>query len=107
MANLHVTVVTSASAGQTQEWTLELPSGATLQDALKACGLDFNDPAYAASIWGRSASVQRRLREQDRVEWCRALTVDPKVARRERFASQGRRGAGLFSKRRAGAKSGY
>ena len=107
MAELHITVVTSAKAEQTQEWELQLATGATVHDALKACGLDVSDAAYAASIWGKSAPLQRRLRDQDRVEWCRALLVDPKVARRERFASQGSRGAGLFSKRRTGAKAGY
>ncbi|QIL79608.1 RnfH family protein [Diaphorobacter sp. HDW4A] len=107
MAELQITVVTSAKAGQTQEWALQLAPGATVQDALKACGLNAADAVYAASIWGKSAAVQRRLHDQDRVEWCRALKVDPKVARRERFASQGSRGAGLFSKRRDGAKSGY
>ncbi|WP_353234188.1 RnfH family protein [Diaphorobacter ruginosibacter] len=104
---VRVTVVTSGAARQTCEWQLELPAGATAQDALDACGIDTGDPAYGASIWGRNATLQRRLRDQDRVEWCRGLKVDPKVARRERFASQGSRGAGLFSKRRPGAKSGY
>jgi hypothetical protein len=41
------------------------------------------------------------------VEVYRGLLVDPKVARRERFKSQGSRGAGLFAKKRPGAKSGY
>ncbi|QNP48555.1 RnfH family protein [Diaphorobacter aerolatus] len=107
MAELEVTVVTSARAAQTREWVVLLPPGATVFDALKACGLNAADPAYAASVWGKSAAVQHHLHDQDRVEWCRALKVDPKVARRERFASQGSRGAGLFSKRRPGAKSGY
>ena len=110
MADLHITVVTSAKAGQTREWEITLPAGATVQDALKACGLNVADAAdgkYAASIWGKSAVMQRRLHDLDRVEWCRALKVDPKVARRERFASQGSRGAGLFSNRRDGAKAGY
>lgn len=43
----------------------------------------------------------------DRVELCRPLTVDPKVARRERFRQQGARGTGLFAKRRKGGKAGY
>lgn len=109
---VRVTVVTSPSARETREWQLELPAGATAQDALVACGVegarDADDKGgYSISIWGRIAAPQRRLRDGDRVEWCRGLTVDPMVARRERFASQGSRGAGLFSKRRAGAKSGY
>ncbi|MDH5708755.1 MAG: RnfH family protein, partial [Hylemonella sp.] len=47
------------------------------------------------------------LRDLDRVELYRPLKVDPKVARRERFARQGARGAGLFASKRAGAKAGY
>jgi sulfur carrier protein len=47
------------------------------------------------------------VREGDRVEVYRGLKVDPKVARRERFRSQGARAAGLFAKRRPGAKPGY
>jgi hypothetical protein len=37
----------------------------------------------------------------------RALKVDPKVARRERFARQGARTTGLFARQRPGGKSGY
>ena len=108
--DLHITVVTSAKAGQTREWEITLPAGATVQDALKACGLNVADAAdgkYAASIWGKSAVMQRRLHDLDRVEWCRALKVDPKVARRERFARQGARTTGLFMRQRPGSKAGY
>ena len=108
--DLHITVVTSAKAGQTREWDITLPAGASVQDALKACGLNVADAAdgkYAASIWSKAATLQRRLHDLDRVEWCRGLKVDPMVARRERFASQGKRGAGLFSKQRPGGKAGY
>jgi putative ubiquitin-RnfH superfamily antitoxin RatB of RatAB toxin-antitoxin module len=41
------------------------------------------------------------------VEIYRPLRVDPKVARRERFVKQGARTAGLFVKKRPGAKAGY
>jgi uncharacterized protein len=47
------------------------------------------------------------LRDGDHVNLSRGLLVDPMVARRERFAKQGARSAGLFSKRRPGAKPGY
>ena len=63
--------------------------------------------AMVVGVWGRKASLSHVLRDRDRVEMYRPLTVDPKVARRERFQSQGSRGAGLFSKRRPGAKPGY
>ena len=60
-----------------------------------------------AGIWGRAAMPSQVLENGDRVELYRALRVDPKVARRERFKGQGSRGAGLFAKRRVGGKAGY
>jgi hypothetical protein len=47
--------------------------------------------------WARPAG-------RDRVEIYRPLQVDPKVARRERFASQGARTTGLFARRAPGAR---
>jgi putative ubiquitin-RnfH superfamily antitoxin RatB of RatAB toxin-antitoxin module len=51
--------------------------------------------------------LQSPLRDLDRVEIYRPLTVDPKVARRQRFNKQGAKAAGLFARKRAGAKAGY
>jgi putative ubiquitin-RnfH superfamily antitoxin RatB of RatAB toxin-antitoxin module len=51
------------------------------------------------SVWGRAAQADTALRDGDRIELTRALKVDPKVARRERFNAQGKRTAGLFSRR--------
>lgn len=103
-----VTVV-HAAAGQAQERTLNLPDGATVLDALQASGLQglCPDPHAMLGIWGRKAALSQVLRDLDRVELYRPLKVDPKVARRERFARQGARGAGLFASKRAGAKAGY
>jgi uncharacterized protein len=47
------------------------------------------------------------LSDHDRLEIYRALQIDPKMARRERFKKQGAKSAGLFAKRRPGAKPGY
>jgi putative ubiquitin-RnfH superfamily antitoxin RatB of RatAB toxin-antitoxin module len=58
-------------------------------------------------VWGRRATPGQLLREGDRVEVCRPLLVDPKVARRERFQRQGARATGLFARRRPGGKQGY
>ena len=58
-------------------------------------------------VWGKPVSPDRVLIPGDRLELYRPLTVDPKVARRERFARQGAKTAGLFAKRRPGAKAGY
>lgn len=107
-AGLQVTVCLSPAPGQVREWQLQLPPGATVADALHAAGLDAAAwPQLAFGIWGRSADLGQMLHDGDRVEGCRALTVDPKEARRQRFASQGARAAGLFARRRPGAKPGY
>ncbi|WP_024539891.1 RnfH family protein [Comamonas badia] len=94
-----VVVVASAAPRQTCEWALELPLGCSVADALNACGLEAHDPLYEAGIWGRAVALDALLRSGDRVEWCRPLRVDPKVARRERFARQGARATGLFARR--------
>ena len=57
-----------------------------------------DDPRIAARI---------AVQDGDRLELYRSLTVDPKLARRQRFASQGARAAGLFARRRPGGKQGY
>lgn len=102
-----VTVAASVAPGAVQEWVLDLDSGACVADALRACGLNPADGRFSSSIWGRAVPSVQMLCDLDRVEWCRPLLVDPKVARRERFARQGARTAGLFAGRRPGAKAGY
>lgn len=104
---LRITVAASLQAAQVREWQLRLPAGASVADALRACRLDVQRDQLACGIWGRAAEPHERLSDGDRVECCRALTVDPKLARRQRFASQGARAAGLFAKRREGSKAGY
>lgn len=95
-----VVVVTSPEPRQTREWALDLPEGATVADALRACALVPDDAGYQAGIWGRAAALDTPLRDGDRIDWCRPLKVDPKVARRERFKNQGARAAGLFARGR-------
>jgi putative ubiquitin-RnfH superfamily antitoxin RatB of RatAB toxin-antitoxin module len=103
---VRVTVAWSPAARKVIERAVELPLGATAAQALAAVGQA--EPADdALSIWGRKAGLTQVLADGDRVELCRPLRVDPKVARRERFNQQGSRRAGLFSNRRPGAKPGY
>lgn len=103
-----VTLVHSPAACVVREELLDLPEGACVADALRACGLPVPAPdAGAVGVWGRKIDPGRVLREQDRVEVYRPLQVDPKVARRERFRKQGARAAGLFANRRPGGKPGY
>lgn len=114
MAALHITLAYSAIAGQVQELELELQTGATVHDALCAAGglqaLGFMHetcPSPMMGIWGKLTKSEQKLVDGDRLELYRPLTVDPKIARRERFARQGARGAGLFKRQRPGAKAGY
>ena len=62
---------------------------------------------WQTAVWGKPVERMHVLKEGDRLEVLRSLRVDPKVARRERFQKQGAKTAGLFAKRRAGAKPGY
>ena len=109
---LNITLVYSPAPRQVREWTLALPAGATVAQALAACGIleafpELQSGRLMLGIWGRKTSLEHRLSEQDRIEIYRALRVDPKIARRERFNRQGAKSAGLFAARRPGAKAGY
>jgi putative ubiquitin-RnfH superfamily antitoxin RatB of RatAB toxin-antitoxin module len=107
-----VTVAYSPAPRQVLQWLLELPAGATVRQAVLASGLAAACPGLDVAtcevgIWSRACAWEAALREGDRVEIYRGLQVDPKVARRERFRQQGARAAGLFAKKRPGAKAGY
>lgn len=109
---VRVTLVYSPAARQVQELELTLPTGSTVALALAASGLgqtfpEISNEPLQLGVWGRKTQGDRVLQDKDRVEIYRALKVDPKVARRERFVKQGAKKAGLFAQRRAGAKPGY
>jgi len=109
---IRLTLVWSPAPREVIEQSLSLPDGATARDALAACSaaaawVQATDAALQPGIWGRLAQWESVLEEGDRVELCRALKGDPKVARRERFARQGKRGTGLFARQRSGGKAGY
>ena len=111
-APLTVIVVVCLAPRQTQQWELQLPTGSTVAHALQACpsGSAWRQVSKGMAlcgIWGRVVEKTTVLQHQDRVEVYRALKVDPKVARRERFAKQGARTTGLFASKRPGAKAGY
>jgi putative ubiquitin-RnfH superfamily antitoxin RatB of RatAB toxin-antitoxin module len=109
---IEVTVCFSAAARQVSQQQVQLPAGSHLADAIRASGLladmpDAEVDALQTGVWCRKLAADHVLRDGDRVELYRSLKVDPKVARRARFTRQGAGTTGLFSKRRAGAKSGY
>lgn len=107
MSTLNIEVVWVDAQGAVQERAVQLTAGAVLQDALVACNLTLQ-AHQGCGVWGRTKELDQQLHEGDRVELYQPLKVDPKVARRERFAQQGARSkAGLFASRRANSKAGY
>lgn len=97
---LNISLVISMRACHSQEWCLQVPTGTTVHGLLTQH--DFSEypeldlTKLGVGIWGRKVAPSHVLRDLDRVEIYRPLTVDPKVARRERFKRQGVRKSGLF-----------
>jgi hypothetical protein len=86
---LHVEVVYCPSPDTADRVALTLPAGATVADALHASGL-LERHALAleslrAGVWFKVREPGCALRDRDRVEIYRPLTVDPKEARRLRY----------------------
>ena len=81
------------------QWLQSQPSA----DHTTLSSLQFQQPG----IWGKKVPWTQVVQAEDRIELYRPLKVDPKVARRERFAKQGARSTGLFASKRPGAKAGY
>lgn len=109
-APIRVTVALSPAPRKVLEVALVLQDGASVAQAVQASGLLVQLAGQMPAgygVWGQRAAPERLLRDQDRVEIYRPLLVDPKVARRTRFAKQGVRAAGLFASKRPGAKAGY
>ena len=109
---IQVTVAYSPAAREVHEVALTLLAGSSVADALSASGFmarfaELASTPLAVGIWNRKVEPSHVLGNKDRVEFYRALKVDPKVARRQRFAKQGAKKAGLFSKSRPGGKTGY
>lgn len=109
---MKITLMYAAAPREVHEAALTVTEACTLRSALEQAGWlqrfpEIEAESLAVGVWGRKAGWDRVLRENDRVEVVRGLRVDPKVARRERFAGQGARSTGLFARRRPGSKAGY
>ena len=88
MAKLRIEVVYARPAGE-DTVKVELPSGATALDAVRASGLLARHPEIdlgrqAVGIYGHAVEPGVRLADGDRVEIYRPLVVEPKEARRRR-----------------------
>ena len=116
MAELRVSLCFSTAPRTVHVFELLLPPGTTLAQSVQMASQTPSWPAdltlraaheWGPGVWGRKAGWDTVLRDGDRVELSRALRVDPKVARRERFEKQGARRTGLFANRRPNAGAGY
>jgi putative ubiquitin-RnfH superfamily antitoxin RatB of RatAB toxin-antitoxin module len=78
-----------ALAGEQTLIALELPVGATLQQAIDASGILQRFPSIdlntqKVGVFGKLKSLDTVLADHDRVEIYRPLLVDPKVSRQRR-----------------------
>lgn len=91
---LHIELAYSPAPRRVLALSITLPAGSTVADALRAsgwleaCGLAID--ALHCGVWGRVQALDHVLRDGDRVELYRPLTVDPKEARRLRYKRQRR-----------------
>ena len=116
---MQVQCLFSPAPRQVVQVDLSLPVGSLVKDALtqlhrsdqwqafQASITGAPDMAFKTGIWGRLVSPSQRLNDGDRLELYRALQVDPKMARKQRFKRQGKGRTGLFARRRIGAVAGY
>lgn len=91
---LRVELAFSPAPRQVLTLALELPPGSTVADALRASGWpqahELGPDGLRCGVWGRVQPLDQMLRDGDRIELYRPLTVDPKEARRLRYKKQRR-----------------
>ena len=100
-----ISVAYSPRAGTVDLCELTLPAGSCVGDALRASCLaqrhpDLDLAGAALGVWGAIAGADRLLRDRDRVEVYRPLSVDPKEARRRRQQLQREQAAAVRKARR-------
>ncbi len=73
--------------------TLEVPVGTTVEAAIRLSGLvdDAGAAPLSVGIWNRAVPLHQLVKDGDRIEIYRPLTVDPKEGRRLRAELRRRR----------------
>jgi uncharacterized protein len=79
MSSIRVEVV-RAERDRVDAVSVELPAGACVRDALKACGMTGD----VIGVFGKRVDLATALSDGDRVEIYRPLALDPKERRRSR-----------------------
>lgn len=91
--HFEVEVAYAPGPGRIDLVKVTLAPGSTVLHALRASRLLERHPeidlgVQRVGIWGRLKTLSDPVRDRDRVEVYRALTVDPKEARRQRYRAQ-------------------
>ncbi|CAM3701672.1 RnfH family protein [Bordetella tumulicola] len=86
--NLHISVCYAEPSAVWQR-ALTLPTGATVQDALRESGLqaafpDLDPWGQGVGVFGKLCQAETALADGDRIEVYRPLSFDPMVSRRRR-----------------------
>jgi uncharacterized protein len=95
----HLSVeVCYALPGQQTLLALDLPAGATVQQAIDASGVlvrhpDIDLTKQKVGVFGRLRPLDAVLADHDRVEIYRPLIVDPKVSRQRRVDKSRKEGS--------------
>lgn len=76
--------VVAAWPDRSRAVTLDLPEGTLACEACDESGLAEGYPLAGMAIFGRRVGEDAVLHDGDRLELLRALTIDPKEARRRR-----------------------
>ena len=85
---------------QKQEiFSLNVPEGSTVRQAIEACGVlekypEINLAKNKLGVFAKLTKADTLLRNRDRVEIYRPLTADPKLVRRQRVAAGRTMGGG-------------
>ena len=114
-AVITVDVAWSPAPREMRTAALSLPAGSTIAQALRATGWaelalpSASDAALAAAglavaVWAHGRPLETVLRDGDRVEVLRALTIAPMEARRARYEAAG--GIKALRRRKLQAQSG-
>ena len=88
-------VVVYAKPRRAHLFEVRLPAGSSVRQAIQLCGILSCVPELAGQeldvgVFGQSCRLDDTVRDGDRIEIHRPLTVDPKEARRQRAALKGR-----------------
>jgi putative ubiquitin-RnfH superfamily antitoxin RatB of RatAB toxin-antitoxin module len=89
---LAIELAYSPAPGLVERWSLCLPAGSCVADAITQSGVltshaELTLESLSVGVWGALRGLDHPLRDRDRVEVYRPLKVDPKEARRLRYRS--------------------